>query len=69
MSGNRNEIETLKNKMNLSYADIAEKSDLTSVYIWSLAKGKRTNPSKEVMERIAKVLNKTVQEVFFPDDV
>lgn len=60
-----NSIDILKEEMNLSYADIARKSGFTPVYIWSLAKGKRVNPSKDAMEKISKALNKTVQEVFY----
>ena len=60
-----NKIDKLRRQLNFTYKDIATKAGLTEAYICQLAKGKRNNPSKEVMESIAKALNSTVQKVFF----
>lgn len=60
-----NKIDKLRRQLNLTYKDMATKTELTEAYICQLAKGKRSNPSKDVMEKIAKALNSTVQKVFF----
>ena len=44
---------------------LAEESGVSAGYLCHLEKGKRDNPSIEVMENIAKVLGKTIPEVFF----
>lgn len=61
-----NKIDSIKKQKNLTYKDIANATGLTSAYICMLAKGQKKNPSKEVMEKIANVLGKTVPEIFFP---
>ncbi|WP_427339015.1 helix-turn-helix transcriptional regulator [Caloranaerobacter sp. DY30410] len=60
-----NRINEIRRRNNLTYKDIAKKTDLTESYICLLANGRRKNPSKETMIKIAKALNSTVQEVFF----
>jgi transcriptional regulator with XRE-family HTH domain len=61
-----NKIDAIKKKKHLSYGDISKITGLTTAYICMLAKGQKTNPSKETMEKIAAALEKTVAEVFFP---
>lgn len=60
-----NKIDSIRKKECLSYGDISKATGLTAPYIHMLAKGKRENPSKETMEKIANALDRTVQEVFF----
>lgn len=62
-----NKIEAIKKKKHLSYSDISKATGLTTAYICMLAKGQKTNPSKETMEKIASALDETVIEVFYPD--
>lgn len=62
-----NKIDALKKKKHLSYGDIAKSTGLTTAYICMLAKGQKTNPSKDTMEKIAAALDETVIEVFYPD--
>ena len=60
-----NKIKYFKNKQRVSYAFIAKLSSLSPTYIYLLASDKRKNPSKEVMEKIAEVFGRTVQEIFY----
>ncbi|CAI3578706.1 helix-turn-helix transcriptional regulator [Clostridium neonatale] len=59
-----NNIEKLKKKKCMSYEDIAKGANVTAQYIFLLAKGKRTNPSLEVMKSIAHALDEKVEKVF-----
>ena len=49
----------------MTLKELAEKSGVSAGYLCHLEKGKRDNPSTEVMENIAKVLDKTIPEIFF----
>lgn len=51
-----------KKSLKLSYASIAADTGLTRGYIGLLAKGVRTNPSIEVMQKISDSLCKTYDE-------
>lgn len=64
-----NKIEELRKTKGLTYENLSSETKLTSVYIWNLAKGKRVNPTLEVMKKIAKALDTTVQELFFSEEV
>lgn len=59
-----NRIDSLRKKKCLSYSEIAEAAGITSAYVCSLAKGKRTNPSLEVMKSISRALGEKVEKVF-----
>lgn len=48
--------------------EFAKKVSIAPPYLSQLERGVKTNPSKEVMERISNALEKTVQEVFFPEE-
>jgi transcriptional regulator with XRE-family HTH domain len=61
---NMNRIDILRKKKHLSYGAIAKEAGLTPAYIYMLAKGKRTNPSLDVMRKIAYALNEEVGKVF-----
>ncbi|QUH20246.1 helix-turn-helix domain-containing protein [Alkaliphilus sp. B6464] len=60
-----NEIKSIRLQLGLSIYDIAEITGLTAGYISNLENNRRTNPSKESMEKIAEALNSTVPDVFF----
>lgn len=59
-----NRIEYFKKKQHKSYGDIAKETGLTPTYIHLLAKGKRNNPSLEVMQKISSALGEKVEKVF-----
>lgn len=59
-----NKIDAIRFKKHLSYGKIAKESNLTSSYISLLAKGKRTNPSLDVMRKVSNALGEPVARVF-----
>ena len=61
----KNKIKEYRTKRGLTLKEVAEKCGISAGYLCHLEKGKRDNPSIEVMENIAKVLDKTIPEVFF----
>lgn len=64
-----NKIKFYRNNLGLSTYKIAELSGLTASYISNLENDNRTNPSKEVMQKISDALGESVQAVFFPEEV
>ena len=63
----KNKIKEYRIKLGLTIRELADKSHVSVGYICHLEKGKRINPSTEVMEDIAKALNKTIAEIFFSE--
>lgn len=51
----------------LTLEDISKETNLSVGYLSHLENGSRENPSKDVMEKIAAALKKTVPEVFYSD--
>jgi transcriptional regulator with XRE-family HTH domain len=62
-----NKIKIFRNKLDLTVRDLAEKSNVAVGYISQLENDTNgsTNPTKDVMERIATALSSTVSEVFY----
>ena len=62
-----NRIKQLRNEANMTVRDLAEKAKVAIGYISRLENDSEnnTNPSKDVMEKIAKALNSTVPEIFY----
>ncbi len=63
-----NKIRFYREQKGVGLNKFAEMAEVAPPYLSQLERGLKTNPSKEVMERIAKELGKTVQEVFFPEE-
>ena len=61
----KNEIKKYRKQKGLTLKEVAEKSGISVGYLCHLEKGTRDNPSTEVMENIAIVLNKSIAEIFF----
>lgn len=61
----KNEIRKYRKEKGMTMKEMAEKCGISIGYLSHLEKGSRDNPSKEVMENIAVVLNKSIPEVFF----
>ena len=59
-----NKIDVIRLKKRFSYGFIAKETQLSPTYIHLLAKGKRTNPSFDVMKRVSTVLGENVEKVF-----
>lgn len=62
-----NKIKQYRIERGLTTKEAAEMTGISMGYWSHLEKGNRKNPSKEVMANIAKVLNKSVIEIFFTD--
>ena len=62
-----NKLRFYRVQQGLTQMRLSEMTGLSIGYLSHLEKGSRNNPSVEVMEKIARALNKTVGEVFFDD--
>lgn len=60
-----NKLREIREAKGMTQGKLAEVTGLSSGYLCHLEKGTRTNPSIEVMDRIAKALNKSITEIFF----
>lgn len=58
-------IKQYRKEKGLTTKEAAERSGISIGYWSHLEKGNRKNPSKEVMANIAKVLEKSVIDIFF----
>ena len=56
-------VKSLREQINLSISELAEKAGLTRSYVWQIEKGDNRNPSADALYRIARVLNVTVGEL------
>lgn len=62
-----NKIKVLRSNLNMTVRDLAEESGVAIGYISTLENDENgtSNPSKDVMTRIATALKSTVPDVFF----
>lgn len=60
-----NKIRKLRLQKSLSMKELAEKANISVSYLSLLEKGKRKNPSKEIMKKISKALEEDIMEIFF----
>ncbi|NFD30444.1 XRE family transcriptional regulator [Clostridium botulinum] len=60
-----NNIKKIRKEKEISIYELAKKVNLTPGYISNLENGHKTNPTKEVMEKISIALGQTVLEIFF----
>ncbi len=63
----KNKITKFRKEKNMTMKELAEKSGISTGYLCHLEKGKRKNPSTEVMDNIAKILEKKISEIFFSE--
>lgn len=49
-------IRTIRKMKNLSQMELAVKASITQAYLSGLETGKKTNPSLEILQRIAEAL-------------
>ena len=61
----KNRIKEYRIEKGLTLRELADKCGISTGYLSHLEKGSRDNPSKEVMENISVVLNKSIPEIFF----
>ena len=58
-------IRVIRKEKGITLDELSRLAGISSGYLCHLEKGSRCNPSLEVMEKIAKALNKKVAEIFF----
>lgn len=63
-----NNIRKFRKEQGYTLKDIANKAGVSFSYLCHLEKGSRKNPSRNVMEKIASALNKTIAEIFFSEE-
>ena len=63
----KNNMRILREQQGIRLLDLAEETGISMGYLCHLEKGTRKNPSIEIMDIIAKALNKSVPEVFFDE--
>lgn len=60
-----NKIKIIREEKGMTLSELSNLSKISVGYLCHLEIGTRKNPSFEVMEKIAKALNRTIKEVFF----
>lgn len=60
-----NKLKNVRKEKGMTLEELSEACGVSAGYLCHLENGSRAHPSIEVMERIAKALNKTIFEVFF----
>ncbi len=63
----QNRMKIIRREKGITLTEIANKTGISIGYLSHLEKGTRKNPSIEIMDKIAKVLDKSVSEVFFTE--
>jgi len=59
-----NKIVEICKRRNISFSELGRQAGVSAMYIGLLAKGKRKNPSLEVMQNISNALGEKVERVF-----
>ena len=60
-----NNLRKIRKSKNLTIQELSDLSGVSMGYICHLEKGSRKNPSREIMEKIAKVLEEPIVKIFF----
>ena len=60
-----NRLREVRKSKDLTIQQLSELSGVSMGYICHLEKGTRRNPSRDVMDKIAKVLEEPIIEIFF----
>ena len=63
----KNKVKEYREKENMTQEELSAKSDVSRNTISALERGVNTNVTYEIMERIAKALNKKVATIFFEE--
>lgn len=61
----KNRIREYRKEQGMRLEEMAKKIGISTGYLCHLEKGTRNNPSTQIMEKIAKALEKSVAETFF----
>ena len=60
-----NQVRRIRKEKGMTLVKLSELSGVSVGYLCHLEKGSRKNPSIDIMEKIAKALNKSLTEIFF----
>ena len=60
-----NNLRKIRKSKNLTIQELSELSGVSMGYICHLERGSRQNPSRDVMEKISKVLEEPIVKIFF----
>lgn len=60
-----NKLKEFRQEKGMTLEDLATKAGVSAGYLCHLENGSRQHPSIEMMEKIAKALDKTIFEIFF----
>lgn len=63
----KNKIRKYRKQHGMNLEEMSSKIGISTGYLCHLEKGTRNNPSTEIMEKISKILNKTITEIFFSE--
>ena len=61
----KNRVKEYREKENLTQEELSKKSDVSRNTISAIETGTNVNVTYEIMEKIAKALNKKVSTIFF----
>lgn len=59
-----NNIKIFREKMKITLYELSNLTGISVGYLCHLENGTRDNPSYKIMTRIAKALNKTINDIF-----
>ena len=58
-----NKLKNIRQEKGMTLDELSAKSGVSSGYLCHLERGSRTHPSVEIMEKIAKALNMSVEDL------
>lgn len=61
----KNKIREYRKIEGMTLEEMSGKIGISIGYLCHLEKGTRRNPSTEIMEKVAKILGKSIAEIFF----
>lgn len=61
----KNSLKSIRKEKGMTLKEVADIAGVSAGYICHLEKGSRKNPSREVMEKVAHALNRSISEIFF----
>lgn len=62
-----NRMKEIRKLKGITLTDLSNKTGISIGYLSHLENGTRKNPSIEIMDKIAKILDKSVSDVFFTE--
>ena len=61
----KNKLREIRKSKNLTIQELSVLSGVSMGYICHLEKGTRQNPSREIMEKISRILDESIAKIFF----